>query len=364
MAARTLSSPPSLRILLHKPLVRLGEPYFRVQQYVAALERLGHRPHLLDLGRLGDVGPHRKLLSVFGQVVASARAFLRHDVVFVTPHPLVALYVILAKALGCRVVVDQILTYLSHAEVLPFFPRALDGWVYRAADGILTHSETMRRELIERFGVSPGRVWVVYPVLDLELFSRRHAAEAARLRQSLGLGDRFVVFYHGMWHPWHGVPHIYEAARLLESRRDIVFVLMPRAGEPRPNLVLVDEQPFGRLPAYLEMADAWVSGFDSDARGERAFSSTLIQAMALGAPVVTGRTGERAAVLRDGVEARFVPLRDARTLATAVAALADDRAGARAMGARARDFVEANFSIARLDEVLARLLEPAAGPGR
>ena len=349
--------PASLRILLHKPLRRVSEPYFRVQQYVNALERLGHRAESLDFGRLHG-GVVRRATGVIGQLLTSVRAFARCDVVVVTPHPLVALYVLLARALRRRVIVDQILTYVAHREVLPWFPHWIDRWTYRRADGILTHSETMRRELVAAFALDARRVEVAYPVLDLELFSRRYDAEADALRRVLGVKDRFVVLYHGMWHPWHGLPYIYEAARLLEAHPGIVFVVIPKDGEPnRANLLFVEEQPFERLPVYLQMADAWCSGFASDVRGERAFSSTLIQSLALGLPVITGRTGERAAVLRDGVEARLVPLRDPRSIADAVLELARNPERARAMGANGRAFAEAHFSIDRLDRALATLLE-------
>ena len=352
----------SLRVLFHKPLMRVGvgEPYFRVQQYLSSLARLGHTADLLDFGRLPR-GAGWRILGVARQLAVSARAFIRYDVIFVTPHPLVSVYVLLAKILRRRVIVDQILTYVSHREVFRGFPRGLDTLTYRLADGILTHSETMRRELTAGFGVNPNRVEVAYPVLDLHLFSRRYDAEAAALRRALGLADRFVVMYHGMWHPWHGLPYIYEAARLLEGDPRIVFVIIPRDGEPnRTNLLFVEEQPFERLPAHLQMADVWVSGFDSDARGERTFSSTLIQALALGLPVVTGRAGERAAVLRDGVEARLVPLRDPRAIANAVLELAARPEVRRAMRARARAFAQEHFSIDRLDRALSALLARAS----
>jgi glycosyltransferase involved in cell wall biosynthesis len=346
-----------LRVLLHKPLTRTGAPYFRVRQYVEALARLGHQADLLDFGRLRG-GLARKALSVARQFAVSACAFRRYDMVFMTPHPLVLPYVLLARTLGRRVILDQILTYVSHDEVWAWFPGWLDAWMYRHVDGILTHSETMRRELVARFALDPGRVEVAYPVLDLRLFAPRYEAEAARLRHALGLDGKFVVMYHGMWHPWHGVPYLFEAARLLEDRRDIVFVIIPRVGDPpRANIRFLDEQPFERLPLYLQMADAWCSGFDTDARGARAFSSTLIQALALGRPVVTGRAGERGEVLRDGEHARLVPIRDGRAIAEAILALAADPEGARAMGARARRFAEDRFSIQHLDHALAALLE-------
>lgn len=358
-----MSTARSLRVLIHKPVMRAAGPYFRVQQYVASLDRQGHRAELLDLGRLPR-SAWRKPPGALRQIAVSIGAFARSDVVFVTPHPLVSLYVALAKLLGAHVVLDQILTYVFHDEVMSRFPRTLDRWAYRLADGVLTHSETMRRELMTATGIDPSRIEVVYPVVDLELFSRRHGAEAAALRHALGIEDRFVVMYHGNWHPWHGAEVLLEAARRLENCRDIVFVMIRGGLLPDTvNVRFVDEQPFERLPVYLQMADVWCSGFDSDPRGERAFSSTLIQALALGLPVVTGRAGERAQMLREGVEARLVPLRDPVAIAEAVLALRADPAARKAMGSRARAFAEAHFSIARLDRGIADLLRRVTSEG-
>ena len=215
-----------------------------------------------------------------------------------------------------------------------------------------------------RATVDPKRVEVVYPVLDLTLFSRRYEVEADALRRELGIKDRLVVLYHGMWHRWHGLAYLYEAARLLEAHPEIVFVVIPKDGEPnRDNLLFIEEQPFERLPVYLQMADAWCSGFDTDVRGERAFSSTLIQALAMGLPVVTGRAGERRVMLKDGVEARLVLLRDSRAIAGAVLDLASRPEVGREMGRRVRTLAEAHFSIDRLDRALAGLLD-RTGTGR
>ncbi len=355
--------PRRLRVLLHKPLVRARGLYFRSQQYVEALQRLGCVVQVLDFGRLPWFGRVLRLLGVLKQVGVSALAFTRCDVVIVTPHPLVAFYVAMARLLNRRVIMDQILTYVSHDEVWPWFPRALDAWTYRRVHGTLTHSQAMREELIRRFGLEPESVEVAYPVLDLTLFSRRYATEAQALRQELHINAAaFVVLYHGMWHPWHGMPYLYEAARLLEGRPEIMFVFMAGEGQlKRPNVLLVKEQPFETLPVYLQAADVWCSGFDTDPRGERAFSSTLIQALALGLPIVTGRTGERGDVLRDRVEARLLPLRDPTAIVEAILQVKARPEEARAMGDRARSFAEQHFSIDRLDRALSALLDRARG---
>jgi glycosyltransferase involved in cell wall biosynthesis len=345
-----------VRVLLHKPLVRQGELYFRAQQYVAALRRLGHQVEVLDFGRL-EASPLGKAVGIVVQIARSLAAFARSDVVILTPHPLVMLYMVLARLLGCRIVLDQILTYISHREVLRWFPARVDRWMYRLPDAIVTHSETMRREIVGMFGIPLERIEVVYPVLDLALFSRRYDADVRQLRKELDLDGRFVVLYHGMWHPWHGLPVVYEAARMLADDPTIAFLVIPRSREhDRGNVRFVDEQPFERLPIFLQMADAWCSGFDSDARGERAFSSTLIQALALGLPVVTGASGERAILLEDRVNARFVPLRDPAALASAIRQLAANPALARALGQHARAFAEGHFSLDRLDAALSAIL--------
>lgn len=72
-----------------------------------------------------------------------------------------------------------------------FARRRLEGFVYRRADVLITLSSAFRQLVVECYGVSPWRIRVVRPGVDLERFE---LGTRARARHELGLAeDLFVV---------------------------------------------------------------------------------------------------------------------------------------------------------------------------
>jgi glycosyltransferase involved in cell wall biosynthesis len=84
------------------------------------------------------------------------------------------------------------------------------------------------------------------------------------------------------------------------------------------------------------------------------------EALARGRPVVATRTGGLPEVVREGETGLLVPPGDPQALADAIAGLAADPAGARAMAASGRADVERRFDTrvarARVEDELARVL--------
>lgn len=74
------------------------------------------------------------------------------------------------------------------------------------------------------------------------------------------------------------------------------------------------------------------------------FGIVLLEAGAMGLPVVASAVGGVPEILDDGVTARLVPPDDAARLAQALRAVLSDAAAAQAMGARLRDHVQRHFS--------------------
>ena len=78
------------------------------------------------------------------------------------------------------------------------------------------------------------------------------------------------------------------------------------------------------------------------------FGIVVIEAMALGKPLVAGSRGGPSEVITDGLNGLLAPFGDAPALATAVLRYLDDPAFAAACGARARaraaDFTEERYA--------------------
>src|SRR5687767_10572859 len=97
-------------------------------------------------------------------------------------------------------------------------------FLYRVADHVLVHTDSMKRELIEHFGVADARVTVVpLGINDVIPVSSESRAEA---RQQLGLGseDKVLLFF-GNIAPYKGVEDLVRALGVL-VRDDPAFRLI------------------------------------------------------------------------------------------------------------------------------------------
>jgi glycosyltransferase involved in cell wall biosynthesis len=73
--------------------------------------------------------------------------------------------------------------------------------------------------------------------------------------------------------------------------------------------------------------------------------SVIVQAMAMGKPVICSRTRGQVDVIQDGITGIFVPPEDPIALREAILGLWNDPARAQAMGRRARAYVEEHHSL-------------------
>ena len=109
---------------------------------------------------------------------------------------------------------------------------------------------------------------------------------------------------------------------------------------------------------FTELADI----FCAPATGRESFGIVLIEAMALGKPVVASNIEGYASVITDGVDGCLVPPKDSRALAGALTALMRDesrrqRIGARAQ-AKAQEYSWDNVARKVLDYYIRVLSEP------
>jgi len=169
----------------------------------------------------------------------------------------------------------------------------------RRADAIITPSESAKCDIVRFYNLDPKRVHVVYEAAAPS-FTRVHdPVELARVRQRYGLAER-IILYVGTIEPRKNLPTLIDA-----------FAARRRSGELSHQLVCVgpygwlsrgiDAQiaqstvgdaikftgyvPFEDLPALYSLAEMFV--YPSMYEG---FGLPVVEAMACGVPVITGRT--------------------------------------------------------------------------
>lgn len=107
-------------------------------------------------------------------------------------------------------------------------------------------------------------------------------------------------------------------------------------------------RPFAAVHEKYGAADVYVLPAVPAADGRRDVTpNTVIEAMAMGLPIVSSRSGAIPELIDDGVSGLLVAPRDVAGLADALARLLDDAALRRRLGAAARAAAEARFDIRR-----------------
>lgn len=204
----------------------------------------------------------------------------------------------------------------------------------RAANMIITPSESVRCEVCEHFSIDSQRV-VAVPEAARPLFRPMPANESAEVKRRLGLRDEFILF----------VGTIEPRKNLLTLVRAFVEVL--RQTELRPQLVIAGRRGWLTDELFSYVEDTGIgdnlrfTGYISDEELRALYSMCRVsvypslyegfglptlEAMACGAPVITSRSP--ALMETVGTAARLVPADDVQALAGALVELLGDE-GAR-----------------------------------
>lgn len=225
----------------------------------------------------------------------------------------------------------------------------MESWVLRRFDTVSTISSRMMDRLLSK-GVAPGRISYFPNWVDVSRVGSWRSRE--RYRAELGIPQSAVVaLFSGTLGGKQGLMVLPAAARLLERRSDIVFVVcgdgvmkpsIEEAAAGLSNFHLIALQPEERLQELLGMADLHLMPQSPDA-ADLVLPSKLSGMLASGRPVVAACRADTEIAEIVGECGIVVAPDDASGVANAVIALADDAARRRELGQRARDIAETRF---------------------
>lgn len=200
----------------------------------------------------------------------------------------------------------------------------------QAASGCITVSHSLR-DLAVRAGVDAHSILVAPNAVDRALFRPGDRA-AARMQLGLQPGTPLIVSVgHLIAGKRHGVL-IRALASLRETRPDVQLAIIGgRAYEPDHPRVLatiareaglqdavrfVGAVPPAAVACWLQAADAFALGTEREG-----CCNAVLEALAVGLPVVTTPVGDNPRFVTDGVNGRLVPVGDVAGTASALAAV-------------------------------------------
>lgn len=227
--------------------------------------------------------------------------------------------------------------------------------VIGCSDAILASSEEEASQLASLYGAESGRIEVVAPGVDHEVFSPGPAGSKARARGRLGLGDEPVVLFAGRIQALKGLDVAIAALVRLGAHpgpdpTGPAPVLLVVGGPSGPDgndeldrarravaehglgdrVRFIPPVPHHGLVDYYRAADVCLVPSRSES-----FGLVALEAAACGTPVVAAAVGGLRTIVLDGGTGLLVEGRDPGAYAAAVATVLADADLAAAMGERA-----------------------------
>lgn len=344
----------------HDPDVAFTVIFLRDGPMVAEARAQGHDVRVVEAGRFRAL---RRRWAAVRAIVAIARD-VHADVLLawmVAAQPMVGLASMLSgiPAVWYQVglpsgdLLDRIATALPARGVL----------VLSQAGAAAQHALRPRR---------PQRL--VYPGVSLEKYDASTLPSAGELRAALGLPLHGpLIGMVGRLQRWKGMHVVIDAMpSVLAAHPDAHLVIVGGAHETEPDYPTELAAQIERLGVGAQVT---IAGFQQDiprwmqamdvvvhASDREPFGIVVIEAMALGKPVVAGAAGGPAEVITDGVNGLLAPYGDSAAVARAVSRFLDDpgfaaSCGANAVG-RAQAFEESRYARAVVQAVR-ELIAPA-----
>jgi len=234
---------------------------------------------------------------------------------------------------------------------------------------VIAVSESVKRDFSSRLSVPPGRLTVIPSGVDPPVIPD--------LAPPLDAGHVPVVGTAGPLEAVKGLPFFLGAAqKVLATGRDVEF-LVAGAGPEEANL--------RRLARELNIAHKvtfvpYLHDFTESLAAmdifclpslQQGLGTIMLEAMALGRPVIASRVGGVYSVVHDRETGLLVPPSDSSQLADRILELLNDPVRARAIGEAARQMVRRDFSLQKMVEqtadvyrsVLAEAKADALAPG-
>jgi glycosyltransferase involved in cell wall biosynthesis len=225
----------------------------------------------------------------------------------------------------------------------------LESFLYHRADLVVVNSPGFIQHVKSR---GARNVELVPNGTDTTMFNPN--VDGRAFRQSHDLDAKFVVLYAGA----HGLSNdlgvVLEAAKSLQSRKDIIIVLLgdgkdkpalqaQAAREGLENILFLSPIPKVEMPGALAAADACIAILKPIEMYKTTYPNKVFDYMASGKPVVLAIDG----VIREVIENACggIPVRpgDPEALSQAILHLADNPELSHRLGHQARSYVQTHF---------------------
>jgi glycosyltransferase involved in cell wall biosynthesis len=240
-------------------------------------------------------------------------------------------------------------------------------FLYEKPDHIVALTPAFKRHMVAK-GIPEGKIDVVTNGADLEQF--KPLPKSNGFRKGLGLEGKFVASYIGTHGMAHSLETVLKAAKLLEGRAEIQFMLVGDGAERENllkkktemglgNVLMLPQQQKAAVPEILAASDVCLVLLRKTELFKTVIPSKIFEAMAMERPIILGVDGESRRIVEASGGGVFVEPENAERLAEAVVRLWRDKARAETLGRTGGLFVRAHYDRNRLADDYLGVLQKA-----
>jgi colanic acid biosynthesis glycosyl transferase WcaI len=242
----------------------------------------------------------------------------------------------------------------SHNSPLHRLLAKIAGFLYRSCDRLVVVTPAFKDYLVEQWGVSEEKIFVVENGVETSIFSR--LTPSAAVRRALAAEEKFVVSYIGTMGNAHGLETLLEAATLLRERAPQVLFLLVGEGAEKARMVslahsrgltnvrFVGQQAREKIPTYITASDACLVLLKKSDLFKTVLPTKMLEFMSCARPVILGVDGYARIVMEQANAGIFIPPEDSVALAEAIVRLAQNPALRESLGRNGRRHVLHYFS--------------------
>ena len=246
--------------------------------------------------------------------------------------------------------------------------RLLESFCLKSARFVLVDTRSNQYYFSRLYAIDVSRIVPIYGVVDLEDFTPRQR-QGNELRQKLGIQDEYVIMYHGTFQKVHGIENLIQACPQIVSRLPRAMFMMVGDGPVRKNcermverlglrnrFIFTGRVEHNSIPQYLAAADVWVGLLTARWKAHRTARFGMFEAMAMGKPVVTGRSHETNKLITDGKNGFLVDPHNPLELVQVISSLASESGLHTRIGRNARKLVESEYSLETMKKILLKVI--------
>lgn len=226
--------------------------------------------------------------------------------------------------------------------------------LFGMTDKIIPVSNDLKNDILTHFKIKSDKINAILNGVNIDKFKPDIEA-GSKIRKELGINENDIVIGSvGRLEPVKDYQSLIKAAEKISNKIPGMKIVFVGDGSIKDELKQLSESTGLKnniiftgarndISAVLNIFDIFVL-----CSIDEGLSNTILEAMAVGKPVIATRVGGNVELVREGETGCFVPVQNADSLSNEILKLAQDKELRMKMGRAARSVIENEFSLPKM----------------